>query len=255
MIQFIPAIDLYNEKVVRLHQGNYEEKTHYSHDPADLIRSYIDEGVQRLHIVDLNAARVKENEAADETNLALLEKIVFLAQKSNMKIQVGGGLRNSASIKRILDLGVHACILGTIAVRNFPVVKAALNEFGAERIIVGIDERQEQIQICGWESESGEESNSFVSKIAQEGVRTIIWTDISKDGTLAGPNWNRLEFLLTQHKNIHLILSGGIASLDDLKQTRLLKKKYPHFEGVISGKAIYEGRFSVIDAIATCQNT
>ena len=254
MFDFIPAIDLYEKKIVRLYQGSYDQKKDYYQDPLFALNPFIEARIKKLHVVDLNASRESgtgQRKNRHSTNFELLLSIIKRAQEEKIEVQLGGGLRTLEDMQKILDLGINRLILGTIAIQNFSLVEEALSRFGAKKILIGIDERQNKIQISGWEKESSMHTKDFLPKLESSKVQNIIWTDISKDGTLAGPNWNSLESYLKM-TSLNFILSGGVASIQDIKTAVKLSKLYPHFSGVISGKAIYENKINVKEAMSLC---
>jgi len=233
----IPAIDLRGGVVVRLTQGSFEQETLYSSSPAETMRTWQDEGAKWVHVVDLDGARDGKLK-----NLEALHKILEVAR---IPIQFGGGLRDATSVATILATGVARVVIGTKAFDPL-LLEMLINQHG-EKIAVGVDIREGRIQTHGWQSDSGQKSvESYCLYLQASGVQTIIVTDISRDGTLEGPNFDLLDEMLKTTK-VHIILSGGVSSLDDLK--RLAKVQDPKFLGVIVGKALYEKKFLLPEAI------
>ena len=238
-MRIIPAIDLLNGEAVRLFKGDFDEKTTYSKDPVAVARSFMDEGADFLHVVDLNGAN------GDERQTTLIEKIV---NSTNMKVQVGGGIKTSKDIMQLLNAGVSKVILGSLAVDNLSLVKTMISQFGAEKIIIALDVQNNsqffEVKVSGWTKESGRSIDDLLDEYSDyEGLDFLV-TDISKDGTLLGPNFALYEQLSRRKGSLNFIVSGGISSLDDVRKANSVGAR-----GVILGKAIYEKKFSVEDAL------
>jgi phosphoribosylformimino-5-aminoimidazole carboxamide ribotide isomerase len=239
---FIPAIDLIDGKCVRLSQGNYEKKTQYVQDPVSAAISFQDQGARYLHIIDLDAARDPQT-----GNKRVIERIVHAV---SIPIQVGGGVRGRDEVKLLLNMGVKRVILGTILVRNAEFVEELLPEFG-DKLVAGIDAKNGVVKVSGW-SENGDLTALQVGRMAKRmGVSLIIYTDISKDGMLEGPNIGGIRRMV-EETGLPLIAAGGISSLKDIKAVKTLEPL--GVKGVISGKAIYEGKISVKDACELVNN-
>jgi len=219
----IPAIDLQNGQAVRLFKGDYAQKTVYSDNPVTLAKSFEKLGAKYLHIVDLDGAK--------SGSTANLETIKQIRAAVRIPIQVGGGIRSAEAIELYLGIGVNRVILGTVAAQNPDFVKQMIEKHGAERIVVGVDVRENQVSISGWTQDSGKNYLDFVETLKQLGVQIIILTDIAKDGTLTSPNWSLYE----QIKGINVIVSGGVSCAEDVRRARR------HY-GVIVGKALYENK-------------
>lgn len=233
MMQIIPAIDLKDGEAVRLYQGDYNQKTVYHKDPVALANSFAALGASYLHIVDLDGAK-----DGDTTNLDVIRAI---KQNVDIRIQVGGGIRTAETVALYLDdIGVDRVILGTVAVKNPDFVGEMIRRFGASRIVVGVDVRDGNVSVSGWLEDSALAYLPFIETLKSHGVTTIVMTDISKDGTLSGPNWDLYESVA----GVHVIVSGGISSEEDIQ------KAAPYY-GVIVGKAFYEGK---VDLRACIQN-
>ena len=229
-----PAIDLYEGKAVRLYKGDYDQMTVYSENPAEVAKAFELQGATRLHLVDLEGAR-----DGTTSNLPVIEKIL---QRTNLFTEVGGGIRNLQTAERYLSLGVDRVILGTAAVNDEAFLKEALALYG-ERIAVGVDIKDGFVAIRGWTEKSTLTTEDFFEKMEMLGVRTIICTDISKDGAMQGTN-RALYQALSRKFSIDLIASGGVSSLDDI---RALKEMDLH--GAIIGKAYYTGAIDLQEAL------
>lgn len=237
----IPAIDLRSGKVVRLKQGRFEDETVYSDDPLGTAGKWIKEGAQIIHVVDLDAALTGKPK-----NISIIEEIVGNVKA---KIELGGGLREIPLIERLINLGVERVVIGTKAVVDEAFLDEALRRF-SDKILVSIDVRNKFVATSGWKGVSGLQPVEFASLLAKKGVKRVIYTDISRDGMLAGPNLEGLLDILNK-VDISVIVSGGVSSLDDIEKIRRMNKK--NIEGVIIGKALYENKFSLKDAMETAK--
>ncbi|MBI3998989.1 MAG: 1-(5-phosphoribosyl)-5-[(5-phosphoribosylamino)methylideneamino]imidazole-4-carboxamide isomerase [Candidatus Omnitrophica bacterium] len=234
----IPAIDLRNGKVVRLTKGAFDQETVYSLSPADVMQKWQREGAQLVHVVDLDGAKEGVRQ-----NLRSLKNIIAV---SKIQIQFGGGLRTFEAVEEILKAGVWRAVVGTKAF-DTELIKKLVQKF-KERIAIGLDVRDGVIQTHGWQTnESGVQLEDFVQQLEKLGVKTIICTDITRDGTLKGPNIQLLKQLLKVTK-MNVVVSGGISSLSDLK--KLSQIEASNLEGVIVGKALYEQKVILRDAIS-----
>lgn len=233
----IPAIDIRGGNVVRLVQGNYNNEKVYSTDPPSVAQQWVHAGAQMLHIVDLDGAR-----EGIPFNIAVLEKV---AKDISVPIQMGGGLRTIQAVQTILSLGVKRVVIGTKAFDQ-EFLKELISRFGNERIVVGIDASGDNVQIEGWVRESGYSIERACEHAMCCGVKYVVFTDITRDGTLKGPNIESLRKVLSC-SSLHIIVSGGIGSLDDIK--RIADLKEDKISGVIIGKALYEKKFSFKDAL------
>ena len=241
-MEVIPAIDLLDGKCVRLYQGDYERSEIFNDNPVTVARSWAEQGATRLHVVDLDGA--KEGKTS---NLASIEAIVAAI---SIPVQVGGGLRDRASIARLLDLGVQRCIVGTVAVKQPELVQELCQEF-PEQIVVGIDARQGKVATKGWIETSEVLATDLAQRMTVAGAAAIIYTDIYRDGTMSGPNIDALRELATAIE-IPVIASGGVSSLTDLLS--LLALEPLGVTGVIVGKAIYTGDVKLIEAVQAVGN-
>ncbi len=235
----LPAIDLMDGQAVRLRQGKAEEKTVYSDDPAALARRWQDEGGDWLHIVDLDAAFAGRS---GERNQAALRAILAAV---TIPCELGGGLRDEATVKAALDLGVSRVVIGTRAAESMEFVARLVRTFGAEKIIGGIDARGGEVAVKGWTESAGRRAIDLAREAEAAGVGGIIYTDIATDGMLSGPNFAELDFLLAR-LDCPLIASGGIANVGDVR--RLAER--PRLNGLIIGRALYEGTLCLADCLS-----
>jgi phosphoribosylformimino-5-aminoimidazole carboxamide ribotide isomerase len=237
--ELIPAIDLMDGKCVRLTRGKAELKTVYSDNPAEMALSFERAGAHRIHLVDLDGAFGGV--------LANLESIKAIRNQVKVKIEVGGGIRSEADLEALFGIGVDYCILGTKAVEDSPFLQSALRHYG-EKIIVGIDAHNGKVAIRGWVQVHDITAIDFARQMYELGVKTIIYTDIATDGALGGPNL-AAQKLMADSVNLSVIASGGIASIEDVKA--LASLDCPNLIGAITGKAIYDGRINLAEAIAS----
>ena len=227
MMEIIPAIDLKDGRCVRLVRGDYEQETVFSREPARMARFWQEQGAERLHLVDLDGAK-----DGKPVNLEIIKEIIGVLE---IPIQLGGGIRSLETIDYYLSAGIERVILGTIALQKPAVVKEALDRYGAERIVVGVDARGGQVAVQGWQETSSKTVEEMIQEMKEMGVRTFIYTDISKDGTLQGPDLEGLR-KYNQIAGIELIASGGVSSFADLEELASIGIK-----SVIVGKALYTG--------------
>ncbi len=223
----LPAIDLMNGQVVRLRQGKASEKTIYSDDPVEVAKKWEAEGGDYLHIVDLDAAFT-----GNSHNLEAAKKI---ASSISIPCELGGGMRSQQSIKAALDVGVSRVVIGTRASESHEFVRQMVNQFGGEKIVVGIDARDGMVSVKGWTESTRISAMDMAAKIEKTGVGAIIYTDIATDGMMEGPNFKEIENLLAKI-DCNVVASGGVSRPEDVTRLRKLKKLY----GVIIGKALYE---------------
>lgn len=224
------AIDILDKECVRLKQGDFEVSTTYNKDPVFVAKRWDKLGAQMLHVVDLDGAR-----SGLRSNFTLIESII---NSTDLKIQVGGGIRKMDSIDRYLKAGASRVIIGSSAVKDPDFVKEALDEYGGDKIIIALDCRKGFVAIDGWKTSSDLKAINIVSKYKAYGLETVIFTDIDRDGMLGGPNLEELESFLNL-TDIKIIASGGIGNLEDVKSVKALRKKYENIDGVIIGKALY----------------
>lgn len=233
----IPAIDLIEGQVVRLVRGNYVEKTVYPGEPESYVIRWQECGAKRIHVVDLEGARTGQIH-----EWHTLERLVGVAK---VPIEFGGGVRSLADIKRLFDIGIQFVILGTAAIKNSSFFDEALRMFSG-RVLVSLDARGGKLRTEGWTEDSGVDVSDFCRRLAERGVRQIIYTNIEKDGVLLGPDTEGLKRLLKE-TNLSVILSGGVSNLEDVR--KLTKISDVRFIGVICGRALYEGTLDLKDAM------
>ena len=228
-----PAIDIIGGKAVRLYKGDYDKKTVYG-EPLDIAKDFLSCGASSVHIVDLDGAKTGET-----PNLDLICKI---KEQSGLKVEVGGGIRGEKTIEKYLSAGIDRVILGTIAVKNPDFVKSAVEKYG-DKIAVGIDVKDGFVAVKGWTEKSDKKLFEFCAEMVDIGVKTVICTDISKDGALNGTNSEMYKSLM-QKFPINFIASGGVSSLSDVKTLKTLG-----LYGAIIGKAYYTGDIDLKKAI------
>ena len=233
-----PAIDLRGGKCVRLIQGDFDKETVYSDDPQATALKWQAAGAKFLHVVDLDGAR-----KGSPQNLDAIKKILSAIK---IPIEVGGGIRTLNDAEKLLNLGVRRVILGSVAVENISLVEEAVKKFG-DKIVVGIDARDGLVAVHGWEKSSAVKVGDLAKKIVAAGVKTIIYTDISKDGMLSGVN-PEIFSELQKFSGAEIIASGGVKSIEDIRALKAAK-----ISGVIVGKAIYTGALDLKSAIAVAE--
>ena len=234
-MQIFPAIDLRGGQVVRLYQGDYDRETVYAADPCAVARSFLAAGAKYLHVVDLDGAR--------DGTLANFETIAAIARQGGLYIEVGGGIRTEDRIRQYLDLGVGRCILGTIAVKDFAFTARMARTYG-DRIAVGVDARDGYVAVSGWKELSQEKGVDFCRRLRDAGVKTVIYTDISRDGAEAGTNLD-LYRQLAEIDGLDITASGGVSSIEELKELQRIGTR-----AAILGKALYTGRLDLKTVIA-----
>ncbi|MEI6450089.1 MAG: 1-(5-phosphoribosyl)-5-[(5-phosphoribosylamino)methylideneamino]imidazole-4-carboxamide isomerase [Actinomycetes bacterium] len=237
MIVF-PAVDIQGGKAVRLRRGDFDDVTVFGDDPVALARLWQDQGAEALHVVDLDAARTGEL-----VNRDIVERIVGSLE---IPVQYGGGIRGAGNLALVADSGVHWVVMGTAAVTALDLLDDAVKLLG-ERLVVGLDCSDGMVATHGWQRRSQMSAIHFSKVLADHGVKRVVYTDTARDGMLGGPDLSGLREL-TEVTALELVLSGGIARLDDLR--RLRKLDLPNVVGVIVGRAIYENAFSLADALA-----
>lgn len=229
-----PAIDLYEGRAVRLYKGDYAKMTVYSEDPAAVARDFAAQGARQMHTVDLEGAR-----DGGTPNLGIIERI---AKETGLFVECGGGLRDMAAIDRAFAAGVGRVILGTAAVSDERLLAESVQKYG-EKIAVGADLRDGRVAIRGWREDSGLTAEDFLRKVEALGVRTVICTDISRDGAMRGANAELYERLQREF-GLELIASGGVSNLEDVARLRALG-----LYGAIIGKAYYTGDIALREAV------
>lgn len=235
-MELYPAIDIRAGHVVRLNQGDAARETSYHDDPVAQAEAFVAAGARWIHVVDLDRAF-----GAGE-NLGVIGRIAAQT-RGQVKIQVGGGVRSLDALKAVRDLGAARVVLGTMAVTDPGFVPAALSEVGAERLAIGLDAREGKVAIRGWVDTTDLLATELCRRILDQGARTVIYTDVSRDGMLTGPDLHGAVQLKGMGADV--IASGGVSSLDDLRAVRAAG-----LAGAIVGRAIYEGRFTVAEGLA-----
>lgn len=234
MIEIIPAIDLIDGRCVRLTQGDYAQTKVYDTEPVDMAKRYADCGVRRLHVVDLDGAKAKE-----PANLRVLES---LATQTSLDIEWGGGIKSRDSMRMALDAGASRVICGSVAVENSELFVEWLQCYGSRRVILGADIREGKVATHGWLRESGCSVDDLITRFLPCGLTQLICTDISKDGMMQGPNLPLYVDLQQRYPSVDVTLSGGVASMDDIRQADVMGVR-----AAIVGKAVYEGRITLKD--------
>lgn len=239
-MQIIPAIDLKEGKCVRLTQGVFTQAEIYSEDPVKYALRWQSEGATRLHIVDLDGAKAG---MVQPHNLNVVRQII---RRVNIPVQLGGGIRSTEVIERVLNMGVDRVILGTSVAQNDETARSALMMYG-EKVIIGIDARDGFVAISGWQQRLDESAISFARRMVAMNAKRIIYTDISRDGMLEGVNIAAISEMVAAVP-VPIIASGGVGSLEDIHALKAIKAS--NLEGVIIGKALYAGKISLSEAIA-----
>jgi phosphoribosylformimino-5-aminoimidazole carboxamide ribotide isomerase len=228
MIEIIPAIDIIEGRCVRLTQGDYAQKKEYG-DPLEMAKQFEDHGIKRLHLVDLDGAREQK-----VVNFRILEQIT---SNTSLLIDAGGGLRSNEDLRIVFESGANMVTGGSIAVKDRELFLGWLKKYGAERIILGADFRAGKVAVSGWHEATTLDLKEFIADYRTEGIKKVICTDIDKDGMLEGPSLQTYKELKAEDSALHLIASGGISKMEDIE---LLDEA--GIDGVIIGKAIYEGK-------------
>lgn len=240
-MKIYPAIDLQNEQCVRLYQGDFNQVTQYQIKPIEVARQYEHMGAEYLHIVDLDAAK-----NGDSNHENIINDIV---RNTNLNIQVGGGIKTEKQLEQLFLIGVSQVVIGSKAVKEPEIVKLWMKKFGAEKFILAVDfsldqNNQAMIAIHGWQQRSTKSVEQFIEDFSEVNLTTILCTDISRDGTLNGPNTEFYCHLKKCFPNIEIQASGGVSNLDDLKAL-----KQNHIDAVIIGRALYENKFKLEEAL------
>ncbi len=232
MIELIPAIDIINGQCVRLTKGDYLQKTVYRNSPAEVAKEFETLGFKRLHVVDLDGAKSKHI-----VNEAVLKVITM---KTSLTVDFGGGIKTDEDIEKAFAAGAAMVTIGSIAVTQPELFMGWLEKYGAERMILGADVRHGKISINGWKEDSNEDLLPFLKKYINAGVRNVLCTEISKDGTLSGPAIDLYKQVMDAYPGLHLIASGGVSSKEDI-----LALNAAGIPAVVFGKAIYEGKINL----------
>lgn len=232
MIELIPAIDLIDGHCVRLTKGDYNQKKVYNEDPVAQAKEFEQLGFKRLHVVDLDGARSKH---------VVNDKVLSaITQQTSLIVDFGGGIKTNDDLERVFAAGATMVTVGSIAATQPETFLGWLEKYGADRLILGADVRNGRISINGWKEDAQDELIPFLQRYVQAGVKNVLCTDISKDGTLAGPATSLYKDIMEQFPSIHLIASGGVSSTEDI--ITLNRENIP---AVVFGKAYYEGRIDI----------
>ena len=236
-MKIFPAIDIKDKKCVRLVKGDFDNKTEYEMSPIDQAEKYKDHGFINLHIVDLDGALTGEI-----VNLNIIQEIV---KKFDLKIEVGGGVRNIDNIKKYTDAGVEKVILGSAAIKDKNFLKEACEKF-PNQIALGLDAKDGYLSVSGWKENSNLKTLDFLQEVNDYGASRIIYTDIDRDGMKLSPNFQETS-KVADSSNCPVIISGGVSSIDDIKRAKELNNK--NIEGIIVGKAIYDGDINLDELV------
>jgi len=234
-MKIFPAIDIKDRKCVRLVKGDFDKKTEYELSPIEQARKFKDHGFKNLHIVDLDGALTGET-----VNLDIIQDIVG---KFNFKVEVGGGIRNSDSIQKYIDVGVEKVILGSAAIKDKNFLKESCKKF-PKKIALGLDAKDGYLSVSGWKENSNQLTLEFLKEINDYGVSRLIYTDIDRDGMKQSPNFDETS-RVAEISNCPVIISGGVSSINDIKKAKSLN----NIEGIIVGKAIYDGDIKLDELI------
>lgn len=232
MIELIPAIDIINGQCVRLTKGDYDQKTVYRDSPAEVAKEFEVLGFQRLHVVDLDGAKSK--------HIVNDQVLSDITTKTRLTVDFGGGIKTDEDIEKAFAAGAQMVTVGSIAVTQPDLFIGWLKKYGAERMILGADVRNGKISINGWKEDSEEDLLPFLRKYIDAGVKTVLCTEISKDGTLQGPAIDLYKKVMDEYPQLHLIASGGVSCIDDIKALEAAG-----IPAVVFGKAIYEGKIDL----------
>lgn len=233
-MKLFPAIDLFDGKAVRLYKGDYAKLTVYADDPTEIALDFWTQGAKCMHIVDLQGAKT-----GDTPNLETVKRLV---ESTGAFVEVGGGIRSMQVAERYISLGVDRIILGTAAVTDQAFLKEAIKNFG-DKVAVGVDIKDGEVAIKGWTEKSGVNAFEFCKKLEDEGVKTLICTDISKDGAMQGTN-HELYQKLSEERSLQIVASGGVSSIEDVKRL-----KEAGLYGAIIGKAYYTKAINLAQAL------
>ena len=226
-MKIFPAIDIKDKKCVRLVKGNFDNKTEYELSPVDQARKYKDHGFKNLHIIDLDGALTGEI-----INLSIIQEII---SKFDIKIEIGGGIRSFESVKKYTDIGVDKVILGSAAINDKNFLKKACEKF-TNKIALALDAKDGYLSVSGWKEKSNQLTLDYLKEVNDYGVSRLIYTDINRDGMKQSPNFDE-TLKVADISNCPVIISGGVASIEDIRKA----KNFKNVEGVIVGKAIYDG--------------
>ena len=234
-MKIFPAIDIKDKKCVRLIKGDFNNKTEYEMSPVEQAQKYKDHGFNNLHIVDLDGALTGET-----VNLSIIQEIVG---KFDIKVEIGGGIRNFESIQKYIDAGVEKVILGSAAIKDKNFLKEACNKF-PKKIALGLDAKDGYLSVSGWKENSNQLTLDYLKEVNDYGISRLIYTDINRDGTKQSPNFEETS-KVSKVSNCPVIISGGVSSIEDIQKAKELK----NIEGIIVGKAIYDGDINLEELV------
>ena len=234
-MKIFPAIDIKDKKCVRLLKGDFKNKTEYEISPVEQAEKYKDHGFKNLHIVDLDGALTGET-----VNIDIIQDIII---KFDLKIEIGGGIRNLDSIQKYIDVGAEKVILGSAAIKNKKFLKETCKKF-PNRIALGLDAKDGYLSVSGWKENSNQLTLDYLKEVNDYGISRLIYTDINRDGMKQSPNFEETA-KVAELSNCPLIISGGVSSIDDIKKARNME----NIEGIIVGKAIYDGDINLDELV------
>ena len=238
-IQIYPAIDMKGGKCVRLYQGDYDQETVYGDSPFEMAKKFVDEGANWIHLVDLDGAKDGEKIHGNE--------VIRIATELPVQVQIGGGIRSKEDVDFYLSNGVTRVIIGSLAISQPELVAELLDEYGGDRIVIGLDAKDGMVATHGWLETSSKSAVEVGKYFAAKGAKHVIFTDIATDGTLQGPNLEANKELAVE-TGLSIIVSGGISTLQDIEKVAELAKE-TSISGAITGKALYNNRFTLAEAL------
>ena len=241
-MKIIPAIDILSGKCVRLFQGDYNQETVYGDDPVAMAEKWEAEGAALIHLVDLDGAKLGQ-----PVNTNVIKEI---CNNVNISCELGGGIRTMEDANNVFAAGIDRIIVGTAACESEALIDGLLSKYGEEKIVIGIDARNGYVAVKGWLEDSDIKAIDLAAKFAAKGVKHFIYTDISRDGALVGPNYESIASFCSYVKDCKVIASGGVGSIEHISKLIKLKKAVENIEGVIVGKALYDGKISLKEAFA-----
>ena len=234
-MKIFPAIDIKDKKCVRLIKGDFDNKTEYEISPTEQAKKYKEHGFKNLHIVDLDGALTGE-----AINLNIIQDII---NKFDLKVEIGGGIRNLNNIKKYIEVGAEKVILGSAAIKDKNFLKEACEKF-PNKIALGLDAKDRYLSVSGWQENSNQLTLDYLKEVNGYGISRLIYTDINRDGMKQSPNFEETS-KVAEKSNCPVIISGGVSSIDDIKKAKTLK----NIEGIIVGKAIYDGDIKLEDLV------
>lgn len=238
MIELIPAIDLIDGKCVRLTKGDYNQKKIYNENPVEIAKGFEEMGFKRLHVVDLDGARSK--------HIVNVDVLKAITTETNLIVDFGGGIKSEGDIEKAFANGASMVTIGSIAVTQPELFLKWLDQYGAEKLILGADVKNGMISINGWKEDSAEQLLPFLKKYIDHGVKNVLCTEISKDGTLQGPALQLYQEIMAAYPQLHLIASGGVSSNEDI-----IALDQAGIPAVVFGKAFYEGKINIPELLTT----